>query len=431
MSLLMAALAPHPPLLIPDIGKGRLGLIGATQRAMVELGRRLAALEPERLVLITPHGPVDSEAVTLTVGPTAFGSFERFGCGLALEVEIDLALTRRLARGIQEAGLPVRCQLAELDHGLMVPLYYLQQAGLNLPTVLLSVSESSPRHHYRVGQAVSAALEKAGHHVALVASGDLSHRLRDDGPYGFDEMGPLFDRCVVGNLETFDPEALLEIPDSVVRRAGVCGLRPLATVLGALPRETRSRLLSYEGPFGVGYAVAGFEPVPAPVRLAREAVEAYATRARAIDPPARPEPVLRPRRAAFVTLWKEGELRGCIGTVSPVTPSLAHEIIRNAISACCRDPRFGPVTPDELPLLSYAVSVLETPEPIETPDELDPARFGLYMVSRDEPRRTGLLLPGIEQIRTAAQQVDAVRRKGGIGRHDPVDLFRFEVTRWD
>lgn len=432
MSLLIAGLAPHPPLLIPEIGRDRIDSVQATRSALEELCTEIADASPETLVLVTPHGPVDPQAVSLVTGDRVAGNFARFGAPqIGLDVEVDAPLTRSLADFAQQQGLAVRLVEGELDHGLLVPLSYLRRAGLRCPCVLVTISGRSLRHHLQLGRALAAAVNACGRHVALIASGDLSHRLSQDGPYGFDEMGPRFDRHVVKNLDPLDPDALVETPESMVRRAGVCGLRPLATLLGVLPREVRSRVLSYEGPFGVGYAVARLEPVPPPVRLARQAVEAYVTRGCVIRAPDNPEPVLREPRAAFVTLRRKHKLRGCIGTVQPICDSLAEEIIRNAVAACSRDPRFSPVGRAELPELGYEVSALDPPEPIAGTDELDPDRYGVYVVSREHPRRTGLLLPGIPQIRTVEQQLDTVLLKAGIRVDEPVKMFRFQVRAWD
>ena len=167
----------------------------------------------------------------------------------------------------------------------------------------------------------------------------------------------------------------------------------------------------------------------APIRLARQAIEEYVRNGRQIPVPEDvPESLTQARAGAFVCVKKEGQLRGCIGTTQPTEPSLADEIIRNAIQCSTRDPRFPPVSAAELGQLKYSVDVLEPPEPVSGLDELDPSRYGVIVQSG---WRSGLLLPDLEGVATAEQQVDIARRKAGIDAGEPVRLYRFTVTRYE
>ena len=139
------------------------------------------------------------------------------------------------------------------------------------------------------------------------------------------------------------------------------------------------------------------------------------------------DPELSARRAGvFVSLHKEGDLRGCIGTIAPTTNSIAEEIIQNAVSAGLSDTRFAPVRADELADLTYKVDVLSEPEPITGPDKLDVKRYGVIVSSG---WRRGLLLPNLDGIDTIAEQIDIARQKAGILAGEPVKLERFEVIR--
>lgn len=161
------------------------------------------------------------------------------------------------------------------------------------------------------------------------------------------------------------------------------------------------------------------------VELAREAITTYVCDGRRVSPPELSEAMQR-RAGAFVSLHIGKELRGCIGTVEPTHPNLALEVIHNAIMAATRDPRFPPVEPDEVPNLEISVDVLSPPEPISSLAELDPKRYGVIVQGGF---RRGLLLPDLEGVDTPECQVDIARRKAGIGPHEPVQLFRFEVQR--
>ena len=164
------------------------------------------------------------------------------------------------------------------------------------------------------------------------------------------------------------------------------------------------------------------------VELAKAAIDAWVKEGRKLSPTDRPEQkeALQNRAGAFVSLKKDGRLRGCIGTFQPTRANLAEEIISNAISAACRDPRFRPVEPEELEELDISVDVLSDPEQIPDPSMLDPKRYGVIVRRGD---RVGLLLPDLEGVDTVEEQLSIARRKAGIGPDEQVQLYRFIVTR--
>ena len=162
------------------------------------------------------------------------------------------------------------------------------------------------------------------------------------------------------------------------------------------------------------------------VDLARLAVETWVAEGQEIPSRALPEG-LPERAGAFVTIRARGELRGCIGTIEPVMPTLAAEVIRNAIAAAVDDSRFAPVERRELPMLSYTVYVLNPPEPVAGIADLDPSRYGVVVQSG---RRRGLLLPAIEGVDTAEAQVEIARRKARIPPQSPVELYRFSAVEY-
>jgi len=224
---------------------------------------------------------------------------------------------------------------------------------------------------------------------------------------------------------------------------------------GALDgKDIKSELLSYEGTFGVGYAVAAFEITgnnenrrfdliyekeqhkklkdiksaeDAYVKLARLSLETYVRTGKYTElPDDLPEEMLNRKAGVFVSLKKHGQLRGCIGTISAVTGSIAEEIIRNAVSAGTDDPRFPPVTERELDELVYSVDVLAEPEPISSIDELDVKRYGVIV---SKGYRRGLLLPNLEGVDTPGQQVAIALQKAGISPGETYTMQRFEVVR--
>jgi len=292
--------------------------------------------------------------------------------------------------------------------------------------------------------------------AVFIASGDLSHKLRDDGPYGYAPEGPVFDRRVTEAMAEGDFLQLLTMDPALCERAAECGLRSFQIMAGALDGlAVKSNLLSYEGVTGVGYGVAVFT-VAGPdegrrfgkqcevmerarlaekkvsedpwVKLARSSLETFVRTGKRLNrlPDGLPAEMTDRTAGAFVSLHAHGQLRGCIGTTGPTTESVAWEIVQNAVSACSRDPRFVPVGTGELDSLEYSVDVLSQPEPISFPDQLDVKKYGVIVSCGN---RRGLLLPDLEGVDTVEQQIDIARQKGGIGSREKYALERFEVVR--
>ena len=301
----------------------------------------------------------------------------------------------------------------------------------------------------------------------LLVSGDLSHKLEADGPYGFDPAGPRFDEAFRRVVESGDPTGFAELDPSMCEAAAECGLSGFIMLAGALAGEKAesgasfsSELLSYEGPFGVGYGVAAYEredavrrasgadaaaasrsgdrfekadpagkPVDPLVALARFAIERYVCSRTVPEAPDLPDD-LPARAACFVSIHtaSTGDLRGCIGTIEPVRDTLAEEVIENAVSASTRDPRFPPIAPSELEDLTISVDVLFPPE-AATVNDLDPARYGVIVT---QGFKRGLLLPDLEGIDTVGEQLYIACMKAGIDPHagfDRIGIERFEVVR--
>jgi AmmeMemoRadiSam system protein A len=337
----------------------------------------------------------------------------------------------------------------------MIPLRFLNEYTTHYELVRIGLSGLSPLAHYRLGECIAATAEQLGRRVVFIASGDLSHKLCEDGPYGFAPEGPEFDRQTTAALASGDFLSLLQMDADFCEAAAECGLRSFWIMAGALDRkQLKSELLSYEGPFGVGYGVAWLEPKgedgarnigvqlaqaqelertrrqaaeDAFVRLARLSLETYIRTGQHVALPQGLPPELATGKAgAFVSLKKDGRLRGCIGTILPVQSCLGQEILQNAISAATEDPRFSPVQPEELQDLVYSVDVLTTPEPVNSAEELDAKHYGVIV---ECGHRRGLLLPDLAGVDTVAQQIAIARKKGGIAPEEAVKLWRFEVVR--
>jgi aromatic ring-opening dioxygenase LigB subunit len=261
---------PHPPIMIPEVGKGELATIKNTVKAAEQASQLIKEHNPHTLVLITPHGPVFEDAASISIHPRLKGSLAGFGVPeVSLGFETDGLLVRHILRKAERLGINVveltddlaktyRFSL-ELDHGAMVPLYYLHKAGFRGQLVHISMGMVSYEEMYTFGKAVQAAIGMVDKRVAVIASGDLSHRLTTDAPAGYSPRAGEFDRKIIEAIKNMDVKALLNIDRDLIEEAGECGLRPICFLMGVLGGiEATSEVLSYEGPFGVGYAIATF-----------------------------------------------------------------------------------------------------------------------------------------------------------------------------
>jgi AmmeMemoRadiSam system protein A len=385
-----------------------------------------------------------TDYIHIPPGESASGSFSRFGAPeTRFSAQNDIALLNEACRLAETRGIPAGKEGArekEMDHGAMVPLYFINSKYKDYKLARFSISMLSPETHYQFGVCLRDAAANINRRTVIVASGDLSHKLTEDGPYGFAPEGPLFDSEVTAAMKSADFGKFLEFDESFCAAAAECGLRSFIVMAGALDGQAvRTEFMSYEGPFGVGYALCGYTPVgpdetrrftreagDAYVILSRRALEAYVRAGKKIKPPEGLSEMKTARAGVFVSLKKFGQLRGCIGTISPCYASIAQEIIENAIAAGTKDPRFPAVDEHELEDLTYSVDVLSPAEPISGSWELDVKKYGVIVSSGF---RRGLLLPNLEGVDTIDEQVSIALRKAGIAPGESYKLERFEVVR--
>ena len=459
MPILAAYMVPHPPMIVPAVGRGSERQVEATRAAYVRVAEEIAALRPETIILSSPHATMYADYFHISPGREAEGSFAPFRAPqVRFHETYDEALVQAIARQADACGLPAGTRGERdktLDHGTLVPLYFIRQQYADFKLVRIGLSGLSLEEHYRLGQVIQSAVEETGRRVVYVASSNLSHKLQPYGPYGFAPEGPAYDKRVMDVCGRAAFGELFDFDEAFCERAAECGHRSFVMMAGALDGlAVDAERLSHEDVTGVGYGICTFHPRGADgsrcflalrqrseeqrlakarsksdawVRLARASVECYVRNRRVMEvPEGLPEALLRSRAGAFVSIHKQGRLRGCIGTIAPTRASLAEEIIHNAVSAAARDPRFDPIRPEELPWLEIHVDVLGEPEAIASEDELDVKRYGV-IVSRGN--RRGLLLPDLDGVDTVRQQVAIARQKAGIGPREEVSLQRFEVVR--
>lgn len=456
MPIVFAAAVPHPPVILPQVGKGGEAKISDTISAFKKAMQMLAEHKPETVVIISPHAEGYADWIHISPGKKARGSMAQFGAPQhSFEAEYDDVLANVIEAEAQKMGIPAGTdgmQNPDLDHGTMVPLYFLDEQLSGYKLVRMGLSGLGRDVHYRLGQAIAAACGEK--RVAVIASGDLSHHLSENGPYGFVPEGPRLDALITSAFKTGDFGGLLAIEDELADKGGECGLRSFVIMAGTLDgRDVKAELLSYEGPFGVGYAVAVFTPggknenrrflaayeqavqkkaaekragEDEYIKLARHSIESYVTTGAPAALPSILPKEMEEKAGIFVSIHKAGALRGCIGTIGPAYKNIAEEILNNAIAAATEDPRFSPITKTELPMLEISVDVLMEPEDIESMEELNPQEYGVIVSSG---MRRGLLLPKLDGVDTAQQQVDIARQKAGISEGQKMKMQRFKVIR--
>ena len=459
MGIIAGFMVPHPPMIVPEIGRGSEAQVADTTAAYERVADEIAALAPETIIITSPHSVMYADYFHISPGRSASGNFAGFRApGVGFNEEYDTELVREICRLADKEDFPAGTlgeRDKELDHGTMVPLWFIRNRYKGGKIVRIGLSGLPLIDHYRFGMMIREAAENTGRRVVFVASGDLSHKLQDYGPYGYTPEGPEYDERIMDVMGRAAFGELLDFDSTFCDKAAECGHRSFVIMGGAFDgTAVKAEKLVHQDVTGVGYGICTFYPEGADgsrrflekmmteieeelktrreqsdeyVRLAREAVEAYVLRREVLDVPAGlPDEMLSKQAGTFVSIHEHGELRGCIGTIGPTRSCVAEEIIGNAISASTRDPRFPAIKADELPWLDINVDVLGEPEDIDSEDELDVKRYGVIVSCG---RKRGLLLPDLDGIDTPRQQVEIAMKKGGIHKFERYKLQRFEVIR--
>lgn len=261
MSLVFAAITPHPPLLVPTIGKEKTAQLQKTTNAFAALEEKLYAAKPEVIIIFSPHGSLLEGMMSMNVNPSFTLHLKEFGDLVTIQNfkgAIDFAF--RLRETVRRADFTLNIySTEELDYGAGIPLLFLMR---HLPeTAILPIGNSllPAKTHFDFGYQIKEAIMNTNKRVALIASSDLSHRLTSDAPGGFSPAGKQFDDAVLSALQGRNTTALLNLDPAVVHEAASCGWYTLLMLLGALQRVNYElSVLAHESPFGVGYLTAEF-----------------------------------------------------------------------------------------------------------------------------------------------------------------------------
>lgn len=451
-------MVPHPPMLIPGVSPDDVGKANVTLSAYDKVGQEIARLKPDTIIVSSPHAEAYADYFEISDGEVVTGSFAQFGVpSITFRCQYDYELVEKIALKAKIQQFPAGTEGNEeryLDHGTMVPLYFVNRYYTSYRLVRVSLSGLPLIEHYRFGELIKKACDETDKRIVYIASGDLSHCQREDGPYGYQSEGPEYDKRLMDVMGRGAFGELFNFASPFLEKAEECGHRSFVIMAGALDRTAvKARALSHEAPCGVGYGVCEYiagEKDPSRsyaeayysseallirgrrasadpyVRLAYEAIEAHVRDGKELSVRDVPLSLSGIRSGAFVSIHEFDQLRGCIGTTSPTQVNLGKEIIANAISASSEDPRFEAIKAKELPYLEVTVDVLSPSEPVTSLAELNPRKYGLIVENNG---RRGLLLPDLPNVETVDDQVAICKKKAGIAPDEPVKLFRFTVVR--
>ena len=448
-------LMPHPPIIIPAVGKGEESKARMTINACLKVGAEIEALNPETIVIITPHGVMFRDCITISYESFITGDLSRFQArNVKVKKAIDLELSEEIINLAAINDIPtlkVNCDVLskyhrqfELDHGALIPLTFIK-GEYKIVHITYGLLENIDL--FRFGTLIKQAINCLKRQTVIIASGDLSHRLSEDGPYPYSPNASLFDNTLLRFLREGDILGIFNMDKKAIEDAGECGLRSIYILLGCIRNGFKGELLSYEGPYGVGYGVMRFtidnscdnlklieeqgevmdiNKKDDYVILARKSIEYYLDNNRLMKVPDNiKQELLNLKAGVFVSLKKNQELRGCVGTFMPTKDNLALEIISNAISAAFRDPRFKALEKSELNEIDISVDVLTLPV-IANKTELDPKTYGVIV---SQAYKRGLLLPDLEGIDTVEEQLRIACLKAGINPHSDYQIKKFTVVR--
>ncbi len=488
MGIKAGFMVPHPPMIVPAVGRGSEEAVKETTKSYEKVADMIAKIKPDTIVISSPHSVMYSDYFHISPGYSASGSFARFDAPeVKFDVEYDSEFVDTLCEIAERDGISAGTlgeRDAKLDHGTVVPLYFIMQKYTDFKLVRIGLSGLSMQDHYGLGMAIKEVAELKGRNVVYVASGDLSHKLQEYGPYGFAPDGPKYDERIMDVMGRAAFDELFDFEEGFLNKSAECGHRSFVMMAGAFDcTAVEVEKLSHQDVTGVGYGICTYinkgvdeeramlekwhirhrdkiinmrKNEDAYVKLARLSLENYIvthekiawknverrvlstgsgvtetlTQAQIAERDSHSsahEELSNKRAGAFVSIHKNGALRGCIGTIAPTKDYLAEEIIENAISASTRDPRFPPITKDELFELEINVDVLGEIEPIRSEEELDVVRYGVIVAKGG---RQGLLLPNLDGVDTVEEQLSIAKRKAGLSPDEEgCELYRFEVVR--
>ena len=458
MGLLKAFVVPHPPLIVKEVGKGKENQVIKTINSYKRVADEISKLEPETIIISSPHAQQYNDYFHISPNSYATGSFIDFGAEeVTFKEQYDEELVQEISLIAKKKNFNAGTygeKNPKLDHGTMVPLYFIEEKYKNFKLVRIGLSNLSEIDHYYLGEIIKEAIDNIDRKVVYIASGDLSHTLKSYGPYGETTEGLEYEKQIMDDLSNARFDNLLKYDSKLLEKAAICGHNSFIIMAGVLNGlNVNVETLSHEDITGVGYGICIYTPKEENknrefrriylqdeqnrliekylksddyIKLAKNTIEEYIKNNNKINIPNNINSELLNKKAGlFVSIHKFGKLRGCIGTIIPTQENIAQEIINNAISAATNDLRFNPIEKEEIPYLDINIDILGPIEDINSRNQLDPKKYGVIVYTNN---KRGLLLPDLEGIDTVDEQIEIAKRKANIT-YENYKLQRFEIIR--
>ena len=265
MSIVFVGVAPHPPLLIPTIGKQHINELKSTIEAFRILEQELYAAKPDSLIILSPHGPVSKDVFQINLSNEYIGTLKEFGdYSTKLKIKCDIP-TIQMLRSCGEITHENNMQVAltsikDVDYGVTVPFYYLLKHLKSLPAIIIYPSLQNYREHYQFGVFLKEKLNIINKRFAIIASADLSHKCSKKSPGGLSEEAVAFDKLLIEDIIKHNINKIITRDKKNAQDIGECALEVIMIMLGILHHTSyRAELLSHEYPFGVGHCVMNFQ----------------------------------------------------------------------------------------------------------------------------------------------------------------------------
>ncbi len=259
-NILMSAIAPHPPIIIPEIGGSELKKTEITVNSLKNLCNEIVRINPDTIIVLTPHSAFNPYFFSVYSGEILKGNFSKFRAPeVFMEFDNDLEFIGQLNTLVKPELGKLNLLPAEvpLDHGSGVPLYYLDRAGYKNRVVVINYTALGKKEHILFGGKIAETARNLDRKIVFIASGDLSHKLIPGAPAGFDEDASKFDELILKGIDSGNYKIITDISPGLRETAGECGYNSLLVAFGLNNGEPlNNEVLSYEAPFGVGYIVA-------------------------------------------------------------------------------------------------------------------------------------------------------------------------------
>jgi AmmeMemoRadiSam system protein B len=454
--LLGSFILGHLGLLIDELDYGGSALVKENKKAFKQVGRQIAAMHPDTIVLTTPHNIRYADYIHISPGPGAHGQMTGpWGASIKMDVAYDEEFVAKLTEGALAENIAAGTEWEvnpELDWATMTPLKFVNDYYTDYKLVRICVSGLPFEDHYKLGRIIREISDVLGRKMVFIGSGDLSHRLAPTSPYHYAPEGAAFEEQVVDAMTTSNFLKFLTFDLDFLEIAAECGLRSCIVAAGTLDgRNVEGKLLAHEPSYGVGCSAASYIPleknpsrhfleayarvktsdtrvIPLDedpyIRLAKFAVEGYVTTGEYPKIPRFwPANMVNSRMGLFVTLrGKDSAVRGCMGTLVSEHKNVVEEVFYNAVLSSSKDPKFLPVTAEELPELSYEVSLITGTRPLDAAMPEGGAGEMLLAVSG---YKRGFALPW--EAQNIQSQRDLALLRGAISPENKTDFFRLSL----